>query len=88
MQITWHGFSCFRITETLNGHEVSVVTFWNEQLPEFEEDEGVRVYRIRGSMHRVGRLLFTDQQRSYAPPFPDPEAMLALRRIIVVAQPW
>lgn len=25
MQITWHGFSCFRITETLNGHEVSVV---------------------------------------------------------------
>ena len=25
MQITWHGFSCFRISETLNGHEVSVV---------------------------------------------------------------
>ncbi len=25
MLITWHGFSCFRISETINGHEVSVV---------------------------------------------------------------
>lgn len=69
------------------GHDVSVVTFWNQNSPEFEEDEGVRVYRIRGSMHRLGRLLFTDQHRSYAPPFPDPEAMLALRRIIAIERP-
>jgi L-ascorbate metabolism protein UlaG (beta-lactamase superfamily) len=39
MQITWHGFSCFRITETLNGHEASVV------FDPFENQDGFRLPR-------------------------------------------
>src|SRR5688572_31137209 len=39
MQITWHGFSCFRITETLNGHEVSVV------IDPFESQDGFKLPR-------------------------------------------
>lgn len=39
MQITWHGFSCFRITETLQGHEVSIV------IDPFEPQDGMKLPR-------------------------------------------
>lgn len=39
MQITWHGFSCFRITETLHGHEVSLV------IDPFEPQDGMKLPR-------------------------------------------
>ena len=39
MQITWHGFSCFRIQETLGGHEVSVV------IDPFEPQDGMKLPR-------------------------------------------
>lgn len=39
MQITWHGFSCFRISETINGHEVSVV------IDPFEPQDGAKLPR-------------------------------------------
>lgn len=39
MQITWHGFSCFRITENINGHEVSVV------IDPFEPQDGAKLPR-------------------------------------------
>lgn len=68
------------------GHDVAVVTLWHKGLTEFELDQGVRVYRIRSSMQRVS-WLFSDKGRPYAPPFPDPEAVLALHRIIVQEQP-
>src|SRR5689334_19232946 len=63
------------------GHEVAVATLWQPGLAEFELDGGVRVYRLRGSAQRAARLLFRDGGRSYAPPFPDPELTLALRRV-------
>ncbi len=68
------------------GYDVAVVTLWHKGLAEFELDRGVRVYRIRSSMQRVP-YLFSDSGRQYAPPFPDPEAMLALRRIIMRERP-
>ncbi|MBV9709196.1 MAG: glycosyltransferase family 4 protein [Chloroflexi bacterium] len=68
------------------GHDVAVVTLWHQGLAEFELDEGVRVYRIPSSMQRI-LWLFSDSKRRYAPPFPDPEIMLALRRIIVQERP-
>ncbi|HEY7413980.1 MAG TPA: glycosyltransferase, partial [Ktedonobacteraceae bacterium] len=68
------------------GHEVAVVTLWQPSQAEFDMDQGVRVYRIHSSMQRVPRL-FRDRGRPYAPPFPDPEAALALRRIIGQEQP-
>jgi glycosyltransferase involved in cell wall biosynthesis len=68
------------------GHDVAVVTLWHQGQAEFELDRGVRVYRVRSSMRRAP-WLFGDEGRQYAPPFPDPEVMLALRRIILHEQP-
>ena len=41
------------------GHEVAVATLGNLDLPAFEQDQGVRVYRIRGTMQRA-TWLFSD----------------------------
>ena len=69
------------------GHEVSVVTMWHEDLPEFEIDQGVRVYRIRGTVHRIAELIFKEPGRVYAPPFPDPEMMMAIWNIVRKERP-
>lgn len=63
------------------GHDVAVATFWQQGLPEFECDEGVRVYRIRASMQRIDAV-FSEKARRHAPPFPDPGVMRELRAII------
>ena len=63
------------------GHDVAVVTLGHQGQAEFELDHGVRLYRVRSSMRRTP-WLFSDEGRQYAPPFPDPEVVLALRRII------
>ena len=62
------------------GHEVAVATLLHQGQAAFELDRGVRVYRLRSSMQRIPGF-FSDDRRQYAPPFPDPEAMLGLRRI-------
>jgi len=68
------------------GHDVAVVTQWYQGLAEYEVDQGVRVYRFHSSMQRMP-WLFKNNNRRFAPPFPDFEAMLALRRIIRKEQP-
>ncbi len=68
------------------GHDVAVATLWHEGLAEFQLDQGVRVYRIRGTLQRAEGL-FTESGRRHAPPFPDPELTLALRRVVVREQP-
>jgi glycosyltransferase involved in cell wall biosynthesis len=68
------------------GHDVAIATLWREGQAEFELDQGVRVYRIRSSMRRMA-WLFSDDSRQYAPPFPDPEAVLGLRQIIIRERP-
>jgi glycosyltransferase involved in cell wall biosynthesis len=68
------------------GHDVTVATLWQEGLPEFECDQGVRVFRIRGLLQRVSSL-FKEKERRHSPPFPDPEALWALRRIIMRERP-
>ncbi|MBA2682764.1 MAG: glycosyltransferase, partial [Ktedonobacteraceae bacterium] len=68
------------------GHDVSVATLLHGDAPTQEIDQGVRIHRIRGTMQRVS-MLFSDGGRQYAPPFPDPELMLALRQIILAEQP-
>lgn len=67
------------------GHEVSVATLWHPGLPEFEMDGAVRVYRVHGLAQRFAGLYITE--RKHSPPFPDPEAMLALRRVIAQVRP-
>ena len=68
------------------GHDVAVATLWHYGQADFELDRGVRVYRVRSSMRRLP-WLFHNRGRQLAPPFPDPEVMLALRRIIIDEQP-
>ncbi|MDQ2715666.1 MAG: glycosyltransferase family 4 protein [Chloroflexota bacterium] len=63
------------------GHHVAVATLWHEGMAEVEVEQGVRIYRIRGSMQRAARL-FSEEGRQHAPPFPDPEVVWALQGII------
>lgn len=68
------------------GHHVAVVTLWHPGLCEFELDHRVRVYRVRSSLQRIP-WLFSNSGRQFAPPFPDPEIMLALGRITAHERP-
>lgn len=68
------------------GHTVSVVTLWQKGFPAFELDQGVRIHRIRGTMQQMS-LLFSESDRTYSPPFPDPGIMGELRRIILEERP-
>jgi glycosyltransferase involved in cell wall biosynthesis len=63
------------------GHEVAVATLWQEGMPFLECDQGVRVYRIRASMQRVGAV-YSEKVRPHSPPFPDPEVMWELYSVI------
>lgn len=68
------------------GHDVALATLWHQGLAEYEIDQGVRIYRIRASVQRLA-FLFREQSRQYAPPFPDPEALAALQRIVHSERP-
>jgi glycosyltransferase involved in cell wall biosynthesis len=68
------------------GHDVAVATIGGPDMPAFAEEQGVRVYRLRGTMQRAS-WLFSDGARRHVPPFPDPELGLALRRIIARERP-
>jgi len=65
---------------TARGHSVAVATIQQPGLEAFEFDGEVRVHRLRGTVQRVG-MLFSEPGRRYAPPFPDPELMLAIGRL-------
>ncbi len=71
---------------TTRGHDVSVVTLWQKGLPEFEIHQGVRIYRVRGTMQNMS-FLFSEGDRTHSPPFPDPGVMRALRSIILEERP-
>lgn len=68
------------------GHAVSVATLWHQGDAAREMDQGVRIHRIRGTMQRA-TLLFSEKGRRFAPPFPDPETMRVLHRIIKQERP-
>jgi glycosyltransferase involved in cell wall biosynthesis len=68
------------------GHDVSVATMRHKDQPAFEMDQGVRVYRVRSSVQRLP-WLFSNSGRQYPPPFPDPEIMLELQRVLEKEHP-
>jgi glycosyltransferase involved in cell wall biosynthesis len=68
------------------GHDVAVATLQTGDLPAFEVDRGIRVYRLRGSLQRA-RFLFSEGGRRHAPPFPDPEVCLGLKDVITRERP-
>ncbi len=68
------------------GHEVSVVTVWSPGLAETEDDQGVRVYRLK-QIRTLLPWLNRGRGQRHQPPFPDPVTVLGLRKIIKAAQP-
>ena len=68
------------------GHHVSVGTLMHPGSPAIEMDGEVRVHRLRGALQRLSGL-HADPERRHAPPFPDPELTLALRRLVARERP-
>lgn len=68
------------------GHHVSVGTLMHPGSPDTELDGAVRVHRLRGTLQRLSGL-HTDSERRHAPPFPDPELVLALKRLVARERP-
>jgi glycosyltransferase involved in cell wall biosynthesis len=81
-----------RMTQSLaaelvaRGHEVAVATLRQPGLRPYEELDGIPVHRLPGFAQRIGRL-FSDSGRRHAPPAPDPETVIALRRVIARERP-
>jgi glycosyltransferase involved in cell wall biosynthesis len=67
------------------GHNVSVATIRGDGSPAYEEDGPVRIHRLRCSAARLNALF--GQRRTWAPPVPDPEATVGLRRIAAIERP-
>jgi glycosyltransferase involved in cell wall biosynthesis len=68
------------------GHDVVVGTTMHPGSPEIDTDGAVRVYRLRGTLQRLSGL-HVDSERRHAPPFPDPELALALKRLVAQEKP-
>ena len=63
------------------GHKVTVATLHTPGAAEFEVEHGVKIYRIKSTTQRA-RWLYSQAERTHAPPLPDPEVVSALRRIV------
>lgn len=70
----------------LRGHKVTVATAWQRGLSAREKDSGVDVHRLPGLVSRAG-WLSSDEHRYTPPPFPDPELVWRLRRLIRQTRP-
>lgn len=66
------------------GHEVIVGTQRHAGAPDVEEFDGYTVHRVGSAL---GRISVGSGDRRFAPPFPDPETSLALRRLGKAFQP-
>lgn len=67
------------------GHQVTVATLRWPGTPPAEWDGDVLVRRIPATTHRINRLYSTD--RAWAPPVPDPEAVIHLRSVMEEVRP-
>ena len=63
------------------GHSVAVATAWHEKAPALERSGDVVIHRIRDLPSRA-RWISENPTRHTPPPFPDPEAIWRLRRIV------
>ena len=70
----------------LRGHRVAVATIKHSKQAVFEMDSGVRIYRLQGTAQRINQL-YNEDNRRHAPPFPDPEITLGIRRVMALEQP-
>jgi glycosyltransferase involved in cell wall biosynthesis len=63
------------------GHQVSVATLRLPADLEPAPRTGVKIHKLQGALQRAGAL-FSDKDRPFAPPFPDPELTLGIRQAI------
>jgi glycosyltransferase involved in cell wall biosynthesis len=81
-----------RIVEDLSGelsqrgHEVSVATLRQPGAEHTASSGPVPVYPLRSSVHRLPAIKL-DEERRHAPPVPDPETVLDLRRLLRKVRP-
>jgi glycosyltransferase involved in cell wall biosynthesis len=68
------------------GHEVSVASLIHPDRDEVTESHGVTVRGIKSTMQRCAAL-FTEPERQHAPPFPDPELVYKLSKIVRLTKP-
>lgn len=68
------------------GHHVAVATLQHKGSPAFEDDEGVRVYRLAGCNQLLAPF-YQDQEYRFHPPLPDPWVMAGLRHIVKEEHP-
>jgi glycosyltransferase involved in cell wall biosynthesis len=68
------------------GHHVAVATMADGRQAARDHDAEVRVHRLAGTTARAARIT-TPSGRPFAPPVPDPEIVLALRRVIDEERP-
>jgi glycosyltransferase involved in cell wall biosynthesis len=68
------------------GHSVAVATLWHEGMLDFEVDQGVRIYRVRGAAQHLA-WLFKEPGRRHAAPAPDPALTMSLRRVVASERP-
>lgn len=69
-----------------NGHEVAIATAWQPDIPAQEGEDGIQIHRIRDLTSHMRRLS-DDPHRHHAPPWPDPEAVVGLRKLIAELEP-
>ena len=68
------------------GHQVAVGTLQHKGSPAFEDDEGVRIYRLAGWNQMLGPF-YQDKEHPFHPPLPDPGVMAGLRRVVEQEHP-
>ena len=68
------------------GHEVIVCTTAQQDLPQYEEEDGVQILRIQGFFQRIP-FLFKDPAKRYHPPTYDRSIAKQLRRAIKEQRP-
>ncbi len=68
------------------GHTVAIATAWQEGVPSLEAQDDVQIHRLRDLTSRM-RWISEDPYKHNPPPFPDPEAVWRLRRLIKEFEP-
>lgn len=68
------------------GHDVTVATLAHPDRPPIHVKNGVTVRSLTGLAQRGG-FLFSDAERRHVPPFPDPELVLKLGRLVREVRP-
>jgi glycosyltransferase involved in cell wall biosynthesis len=68
------------------GHTVSVATSWQPTHTEYEEENGLKIFRLKGLSSMVPWFSVNPNRRHH-PPFPDPATVIGLRRVLRAVEP-